>query len=254
MSQWLVEKSAGFLEAQTSRRGLLVRAAIAGSALAVSPMRYILRPGTAYAAICACAGQDCDCGSACCDGYTEFCCVINNGVNSCPPGTFEAGWWRADGSIYCTGPRYYVDCNVVCGCQGCYPCSCGSNRCDNRRVGCNDFRYGNCHREVECAGPIACRVVTCTPPYQLYPSCDTTVIFDNSTANHTANCNEENELTDAERRQLEQAFANSKSNNETLTRLEIAIRDPRTGLQVEVAKLKDVVTELTKLIQAQGPR
>ena len=188
MSKWLVEKSAELLESRTSRRGLLVRAAVAGSALAVSPLRYILRPGTAYAAICACAGRDCDCGSACCDGYTEFCCVVNNGVNACPPGTFEAGWWRADGSIYCDGPRYYVDCNNRCGCTNCLPCGCAGGDCNHRRAGCNQFRYGNCNTHIDCAGPISCRVVSCTPPYEMFPACDRTLIFDNSTANHVADC------------------------------------------------------------------
>ena len=188
MSQWLVEKSAALLEARTSRRGLLARAAIVGSALAVSPLRYVLRPGTAYAAICGCAGRDCDCGSACCDGYTEFCCVVNNGVNACPPGTFEAGWWRADGSIYCDGPRYYVDCNNRCGCTNCIPCGCAGGDCNHRRAGCNQFRYGNCNTQIGCAGPISCRVVSCTPPYEMFPACNRTLIFDNSTANHIANC------------------------------------------------------------------
>ena len=31
----------------------------------------------------------------CTDGYTEFCCTINNGINACPPGSFAGGWWRA---------------------------------------------------------------------------------------------------------------------------------------------------------------
>jgi len=175
------------LEARTSRRGLLVRSAVAGSALAVAPWRYVLRPGTAYAAICGCAGSSCDCGSACCDGYTEFCCVVNQGANSCPPGTFEGGWWRADGSAYCNGPRYYVDCNSQCGSPP--PCGCAGGNCNNRRAGCNQFRYGQCHTEIACAGPIVCRVVSCTPPYQLYPgTCGQTLLFDNATANHTANC------------------------------------------------------------------
>ena len=159
-----------------------------GSAMAVGPVRYLTRPGTAYAQVCACAGSSCACGSACCDGYTDFCCSINNGNNQCPPGTFEAGWWRADGSTFCnSGPRYYVDCNVVCGSPA-YTCQCGTSRCDHRRVACNQFRYGNCNRQIECFGPIACRVVSCTPPYQLYSTCDQTTLWDDSTANHTVDC------------------------------------------------------------------
>ena len=90
----LVERSSEFLARTTNRRGFLVRGAIAGSALTVAPLRYVLRPGTAYAAICNCSGQSCDCGAACCDGYTEFCCTIT-GENACPPGTVAGGWWKA---------------------------------------------------------------------------------------------------------------------------------------------------------------
>ena len=153
----------------------------------MSPLRYLLRPVTAYAAICGCAGTSCDCGSACCDGYTEFCCAVNDGKNSCPPGTFEAGWWRADGSRFCDGPRYYVDCNVRCDVPNVCSCGCAGGNCDNRRACCNVFRYGQCNQHIECYGAIACRVVMCTPPYDLY-NCDRTTLWDDSTANHTANC------------------------------------------------------------------
>ena len=105
MSQWMVEKASNLLRARSSRRDFLTAAAVAGSALAVAPVRYILEPGTAYAAICGCLGQDCECGTLCCaDGYAEFCCTINLGMNTCPAGTFAGGWWKADGSIYCDGP------------------------------------------------------------------------------------------------------------------------------------------------------
>ena len=47
-------------------------------------------PGSAYSALCACGGQNCACGSLCCDGYTEFCCTMT-GHNVCPPGTIAGG-------------------------------------------------------------------------------------------------------------------------------------------------------------------
>jgi hypothetical protein len=50
------------------------------------------------------------------------------------------------------------------------------------------FRYGQCHTEISGVGAIACRIVTCTPPYQFIPACGTTLAFDNATANHTADC------------------------------------------------------------------
>lgn len=188
MSQWLVEKGASLLEARTSRRGFLVRSAVVGSAVAVGPWRYLLHPGTAYAALCDSHGTACDCGSACYDGYTDFCCVVNNGANTCPPGSFEGGWWRADGSDYCSGgARYFVDCNANPGSEP--RCSCANGDCNHRATSCNHFRYGQCHTEIGGdATAIVCRIVTCTPPYEFIPACGTTLASDNSTANHTANC------------------------------------------------------------------
>ena len=200
MSQRVVERVAGVLERRTSRRGFLARTAVVGSALAVAPADYILRPGTAYAAVCGCAGQSCACGSACCDGYTDFCCTIHDGANTCPDGTFVGGWWKASGSLYCSGDRYYIDCMGVCtncGCGGghfCGPgcdgltCECANGDCNHRKVGCITFRYGQCHQEIACSGRIACRVVTCTPPWLVDPTCTTTVLVDNNTANHNATC------------------------------------------------------------------
>src|SRR5215831_3617354 len=112
----------GFLLSRTSRRGFLAKATVTATALSVAPVDLLIRPGSAYAQICECApGTDCDCSQPCCDGYTQFCCTINNGINACPPGTFAGGWWKADGSAYCAGPRYYIDCMgecTACGCAG----------------------------------------------------------------------------------------------------------------------------------------
>jgi hypothetical protein len=198
----VVERTSRFLEHRTSRRGFLARAAVVGSAVATAPLEFILRPTTAYAAVC---GLDSTCGA----GYTVFCCTVNDGVNKCPPGTFVGGWWKADGSAYCCSggqrrARYYIDCQGECtkcstGCggynsfcrSGCVNCTCrcgDSSTCDQRKICCNYFRYGQCHTEKACGGPVACRVVTCTPPYQLYPSCGSTSRTDNRTTNHTAPC------------------------------------------------------------------
>jgi hypothetical protein len=180
------------------RRSFLTKTAIVGSALMVAPLRYVLRPGSAYAAICTCGNSACDCAAACCDGYTDFCCVVNGGRNECPPGSFAAGWWRADGSAYCGGTRYYIDCNATCTCSQCdgafctscpgTACSCGAGRCDHRKVGCTFFRYGQCHSEIACAGPIVCRVVSCVPPYEMTPACAGTTLVDDKTANHSSFC------------------------------------------------------------------
>ncbi len=177
---------------RVSRRSFLLRTAVVGSALAIDPLRYVLRPGTAYASLC---GPDADCGS----GWTVFCCSINGGANTCPPGSIPGGWWKADGSGFCGGgARYYIDCNATCSCgcgpsgicgPGCYGCGChcGSGSCDERRVCCNQFRYGQCHPEA-CVGPVVCRVVTCVPPWQFDRNCSAASATANATALHDAPC------------------------------------------------------------------
>lgn len=187
-----------------SRRSLFRRAAVMGSALAVAPWTYVLKPGTAYAAICNCGGLGCNCNDLCCRGYTEFCCTLT-GTNACPSDTVIAGWWKADGSGFCdvngqARPRYYVDCNnrecsCSCGSSGtcspsCVSCNCGcaNGDCRNRRACCVQFRYGQCNNQMPCVGPIVCRVVTCTPPWELDATCSTAVLTDNHTRFHDAPC------------------------------------------------------------------
>ena len=182
------------LASRSSRRGFLFRAAVVGSALALNPWRFLLRPGTAYASLC---GPDAGCDS----GWTVFCCSINEGRNACPPGTIPAGWWKTDASGFCEGgPRYILDCNATCGsctcgpdgiCDpGCYSCNChcGTGSCDERFVCCNQFRYGQCHQELACVGPVVCRVASCRPPWEIDPTCTTASATANATALHTAPC------------------------------------------------------------------
>ena len=181
------------------RRSFLTRTAVVGSALATAPLDWALRPISAYAAVCSCSGSTCDCGSLCCDGYTEFCCTIT-GRNTCPRGTEVAGWWKVDGSSFCGGPRYYMDCNAGCGACSCgtggtcagacsgTPCRCGNGSCNNRKTGCNRFRYGQCNQAIRCLGPIVCRVVTCVPPWQIESTCTTTPLTDNNTRSHNRVC------------------------------------------------------------------
>lgn len=181
MTTRLVDAGASFFAATSDRRSFLARMAVAGSALSVAPVRYVLRPVTAYSVVC---GPDATCDS----GYTAMCCTVS-GANSCPTGSFPAGWWKADSSsLCCGGARYYIDCNVQCG----YRCKChcahGNGGCDTRKVCCNQFRYGQCHQEVTCAGPIVCRVVSCTPPWVFEPSCSRDVRIDEATAQHNAPC------------------------------------------------------------------
>lgn len=213
MSRTLVRRATEMFDRPVSRRGFLRRLAYGATALTVAPVAYALKPGTAYAAICNCAGQNCNCGSACCDGYTEFCCTLT-GRNVCPSGTMPMGWWKADGSGICDDqsgpkPRYYLDCNIVdcggCGCEAngicsgdcqdphVYPCECGNDHCGHRKAGCTGFRYGQCNEDVACIGPIVCRVVTCTPPWIWDSSCSTRVLTDNNTRFHNAPCLEDDQ-------------------------------------------------------------
>ena len=172
------------------RRGFLGRVALAGSALAVQPWGFLVRDASAYDVVC---GDD----NECADGWTAFCCTVG-GTNSCPPGSFAAGWWKADASGFCCGSaRYYIDCNASCG-SG-WTCSCAEGTCDRRRVACNQFRYGQCHQEIACYGPVVCRVVTCTPPWDWDGSCTTSSATDNRTASHSAPCLTADCLSDADR-------------------------------------------------------
>jgi hypothetical protein len=195
----IAERLGSFLAERTSRRSFLARTTLTATALSVAPVDFLIRAGTAYSFVCNCASSNCSCGQACCDGYTQFCCTINNGINACPPGSFAGGWWKADGSQYCAGPRYYIDCMGVCqscgcsggnfcpGCDG-LTCQCALGSCDNRHVGCTEFRYGQCHQEIACSGRISCRVVSCTPPWLIDSSCSQVAATDDTTANHFAAC------------------------------------------------------------------
>ena len=182
-----MDRVAATLAAHTDRRGFIQRSAIVGSALVVNPVGFVLRPISAYAAACECRGQPCSCGTACCDGYTEFCCTLT-GANTCPPGTVTGGWWKADGTGFCGGAaRYYLDCNVAPGANPC-SCSCAFDDCNHRVQCCTHFRYGQCHQELPQLGAIMCRVVTCTPPWLFDGTCTTTVATDQATAGHDAAC------------------------------------------------------------------
>ncbi|CAN5407401.1 hypothetical protein BH10ACT1_BH10ACT1_18560 [soil metagenome] len=177
-AQKLVHRASALLSgSKSTRRSFLTRTAVIGSALAVSPFDFILKPGSAYGYVC----------GTCSDGWTAFCCTINSGRNSCPPGSFIAGWWKADNAAYCCGAaRYIIDCNASCPTQ--CSCRCGGGSCDNRRTCCNQFRYGQCHQEIACYGPVVCRVATCTVPWKYDPSCSTATFTDNKTRDHGAPC------------------------------------------------------------------
>ena len=187
----LVGSSARALEQRTSRRGFLVRAAVVGSALAVAPLRFLLQPVSALAAIV----RPGDClGGRCADGWTEFCCTINNGLNACPPYSFVGGWWKCTdyrGRQLCEeeGVRYYMDCNRLPGQSIPGGCHCANNDCDRYCVGCNHFRYGQCNTQIGEITEIVCRVVICEHPARIPAlNCNATYKHDNRTCVHEAPC------------------------------------------------------------------
>ena len=177
IAERVVARTAGILSGGHSRRRFLTRTAVVGSALAVNPTSFILKPGTAYGAVCGTCG----------DGWTAFCCTINSGRNSCPPNTFVAGWWKADNAAYCCGgARYIIDCNATCPTQ--CACRCAGAACDGRRTCCNQFRYGQCNQQISCYGPVACRVAICITPWAYDAACSTLALTDNRTVEHGAAC------------------------------------------------------------------
>lgn len=180
-SERIVRSVSKVVDRRVSRRSFIARTTMLGSAVAVSGTTVLTRPVTSYAAILACPG-----GSLCLDGYTEFCCVINGGRNTCPAGSVPSGWWRADFSYFCGGQaRYYIDCNTF----GPAACGCANGDCNHRKVYCNRFRYGQCHQEIPGTGTIACRMVLCEPPYTKPElGCSPSGAVDNSTAHHFTSC------------------------------------------------------------------
>jgi hypothetical protein len=203
ISTTLVARTAGFLGTRLSRRGFINRSAFAGSAVAIGAgLDLALKPGTAYGAICSCGNAACGCGTTCCSGFTDFCCSVNGGYNYCPTNSIMGGWWKADNSSFCGGPRYYMDCNATCQCTtGCGDgfnfcgtecdgtnCGCGPDGCGSYMTGCLQFRYGQCNQDVACMGRIVCRVVACIPPWEIDPTCTTALAVDDGTAEQNVAC------------------------------------------------------------------
>jgi hypothetical protein len=191
MSERLARALGGLLERRTSRRGLLARSAVAGAALAVAPVRYLLRPETAWAVV---TSADCPPGSLCRDGYSAFCCEVQHGNNRCPDGTYVAGWWKCTdyrGTALCAaeGVRYYLDCNRVPGVP--YPggCQCANGSCSERIVDCNLFRYGQCNTDVADTTEVVCRLVICQNPASVPGlNCNGTLMVDDAVCHHEARC------------------------------------------------------------------
>ena len=135
MSDRLLRFATSVMDRKVSRRSVLVKTAIVGSALAVGPIRYLTRPLSAEATI---RCSNCSPGALCCDGWTAMCCQLNpGGGNYCPPGTYRGGWWKCTnyrGTQLCNAEnmRYIVDCNLIPGTSCADGCHCANNDCANR--------------------------------------------------------------------------------------------------------------------------
>jgi len=190
ISQRLAQSIGSRLERRLSRRSAIARAALAGSALAVAPVRYLVRPGTAWAVI---DPSSCKRG-LCTDGYTAFCCEIERGRNTCPNGTYIAGWWKCTdysgrGLCHEEGVRYYVDCNRIPGQVVPGGCQCANGDCGRRRIDCNHFRYGQCNTHVEGTTEVVCRLIICQNPATVAGmNCNGTEMVDDNTCHHEAGC------------------------------------------------------------------
>jgi hypothetical protein len=191
MTDRFVRLATAAMDRRVSRRNLLVRLAMGGSALLVSPIRFLTRPVTAAQTIHC---SDCSPGALCCDGWTAFCCQINpSGANYCPPNSYRGGWWKCTnykGTQLCNAQnvRYLIDCNLLPGqtCSG--GCHCANNQCAQRGTCCNNFKYGQCHVEISQVTPIICRMVRCRNPCEIWPDCNCTYKEDNNTCAHEASC------------------------------------------------------------------
>jgi hypothetical protein len=190
LSRALADRAAGLLGRRSTRRTALSRAALAGAAFAVAPIRYLVRPGTAWAVI----GPG-SCGSGLClDGYSAFCCEIEHGRNTCPENTYVAGWWKCTsytgaGICHGEGVRYYIDCNRTPGEVFPGGCQCANGNCNERRIDCNQFRYGQCNTQVQGTTEVVCRLVICQNPASVPGmNCNSTLMIDDTVCSHEANC------------------------------------------------------------------
>jgi len=190
LSERLAAAAGRLLERRVSRRRALSRLTVAGAAFSVAPLRYLLRPGTAWAVL-----DPGSCSSGLCtDGYTAFCCEIEHGHNVCPRGTYIAGWWKCTsyqgaGTCHEEGVRYYIDCNRIPGHVFPGGCQCANGSCAHRRVDCNHFRYGQCNTQVAGTTEVVCRLVVCQSPATIPGwSCNSTEMVDDNTCAHEAGC------------------------------------------------------------------
>jgi hypothetical protein len=62
------------------------------------------------------------------------------------------------------------------------------DNCNLWKECCTRFRYGQCNNQIECVGPIVCRVVTCVPPWEWDSTCTRTDARSDVTRFHDSAC------------------------------------------------------------------
>ena len=85
--------------------------------------------------------------------------------------------------------RYYVDCNRIPGQSFPGGCHCANGSCNQRRVSCNVFRYGQCNTHIGGTTEVVCRVVVCQNPASVAQfNCNATVKVENAVCGQDAGC------------------------------------------------------------------
>ena len=161
--------------ARSPAADLFVGAAVAGSALATNPKSYVLRPQPAYATIC---GP----GNTASSGWTVVLLHGQQGRQRLPARQLRRRLveGRRLVVVRCGLPlhrrlqrrrarsaRPAAPTASATASAGAARAAPGRRRtCDQRRVCCNAFRYGQCNTQVKCSGGVHCRVVSCVAPYK----------------------------------------------------------------------------------------
>ncbi len=195
ITERLVNRVSRHLGKRSTRRSFLVKSAVVGSALAVNPLQYVFRPGHRV------RGDRVRPRGRLCVGVDGV-LLLGEQRPERVPARIHPRRLVEDRQLLVLRWRRPVHPRLQrelggCGCgssgicaPGCYNCGCRCNTgsCDQRRHCCNQFRYGQCHQELACVGPVVCRVATCAPPWQWDPTCTTTSATANATALHAAPC------------------------------------------------------------------
>ena len=187
------------LSSRSSRRGFLFRSTLVGSALALNPWRFLLRPGHRVRGVVRT-------GRELLVGLDRLLLLDQRGqqlvsprkhpgrlVEDRPVGLLRRRRalhhrlqrdlrHRAAAAAAASARRVVTTAAAIA----------APDRATSACVCCNQFRYGQCHQELACVGPVVCRVASCRPPWEVDPTCTTASATANETALHTAPCLDDN--------------------------------------------------------------